>query len=84
MSKRKKRLPAMRQNPVGVRFTQLELVLIEHGWTKQGHKGSHRIWSHPAAERPITLQDCQGEAKPYQVRQVIDAIDKVRASESED
>jgi len=40
-------------------------------------KGSHHIWKTPWKGDPrINLQEVKGRAKPYQVEQVIDALQK--------
>jgi predicted RNA binding protein YcfA (HicA-like mRNA interferase family) len=33
--------------------------------------GSHRIYSHPKISRPFPIQNVGGQAKPYQVRQLL-------------
>jgi hypothetical protein len=38
-------------------------------------RGSHRIFRRPGTPRLLNLQDVRGMAKPYQVRQVLAAID---------
>ena len=38
--------------------------------------GSHRIYSHPAIPELINLQELNGQAKPYQIRQALRLIER--------
>lgn len=38
-------------------------------------RGSHRIYRHHGLGRTLSVQDFRGEAKPYQVRQLISIIE---------
>ncbi len=71
-------LAALRANPANVRFADLCRVAT-HFFGKPRHKGSsHHIWKMPWAGDPrINLQDAGGKAKPYQVRQVLQAIGRL-------
>ena len=37
--------------------------------------GSHHIFSHPQIPKLVNLQDVNGEAKPYQIRQVLGLVE---------
>ena len=67
----------MRRNPKGVRFAELYKV-CEHHFGKPRHQGtSHAVFKTPWAGDPrVNIQDDKGKAKPYQVRQVLAAIEK--------
>lgn len=72
---------AMRQNPTDVRFSDLVKVCDEYfGQGRQS--GSHRIYKTPWPGDPrVNIQECKnGKAKPYQVRQVLNAIDRLEGS----
>jgi hypothetical protein len=71
-------LAEMRGNPANVRFAEVCKVAT-HFFGEPRNKGSsHYIWKMPWAGDPrINLQDAGGKAKPYQVRQVIQAIDRL-------
>lgn len=68
---------AMRRNPNGVRFADLYRV-CEHHFGKPRRQGtSHAVFKTPWAGDPrVNIQDDKGNAKPYQVRQVLAAIEK--------
>ena len=71
-------LAEMRSNPANVRFADVCKV-AGHFFGKPSTKGSsHHVWKMPWAGDPrINLQDAAGKAKPYQVRQVLQAIDRL-------
>jgi len=73
----------LRTNPKGVRFTDLVKICdYFFGPPRQGGT-SHVIYKKPWKGDPrINLQNAKGMAKPYQVRQVIKALEKL--SELED
>jgi hypothetical protein len=68
---------AMKDNPKGVCFADLYKV-CEHHFGKPRHRGtSHAVFKLPWPCDPrVNIQDDKGKAKPYQVRQVLEAIDK--------
>ncbi|HLG57059.1 MAG TPA: type II toxin-antitoxin system HicA family toxin [Vicinamibacterales bacterium] len=51
--------------------------LLEHlGFSNVRTGGSHRIYSHPAIPELVNLQNVRGQAKPYQVRQVLRLVER--------
>ena len=63
-------------NPHNVRFADLCRVAEAFGYRWDRTKGSHHIYEHPHATRPLNLQDCRGEAKPYQIRQFLRDVEE--------
>jgi hypothetical protein len=78
MSKIDKIIQQIRREPNNVRFSDL-LKLCENFFGKPRQSGnSHVIFKTPWLGDPrINIQNDKGKAKPYQVRQVLLAIDKV-------
>ena len=71
----------MNENPKGVRFAELRKI-CEHyfGKPRQGG-GSHCIFKTPWLGDPrVNIQNDKGKAKSYQVRQVLNAIQKLRVN----
>lgn len=65
------------ENPANLRFAELR-KLCEHCFGEPRQAGSHLIFKTPWPGDPrINIQDRQGKAMPYQVRQVLAAIDKL-------
>jgi hypothetical protein len=75
-----KRLAAMRDNPASVSFSGA-LKVAEHYFGEPRKSGSHYVFKMPWAGDPrINLQQAKGGgAKPYQVRQLLAAIDRLAA-----
>ena len=69
----------MRREPASVRFADL-LKVCESLFGKPRQSGSsHVLFKMPWAGDPrINIQNDKGKAKPYQVRQVLLAVDKLR------
>lgn len=67
----------MKQNPVGVRFSDACRV-ADHFFGEPTQKGtSHRVWKMPWPGNPrVNMQDDKGKAKAYQVRQLLEAVER--------
>ena len=68
----------MKENPKGVRFADLAKV-CEHYFGKPRSRGtSHRIYRTPWQGDPrVNIQNAKGQAKAYQVRKVLWAIERI-------
>ena len=68
----------MRRNPKGIRFQDLCKV-CEFYFGEPRQKGSsHRIYKTPWQGDPrVNIQNDKGKAKAYQVRQVLQAIERL-------
>lgn len=75
-----KLLEGMRNNPKGVRFADLCRVCDSY-FGECRNRGSHRIYT-VSNGQPIVIQEGPGgKAKPYQVRQVLQALDDLGPQE---
>jgi hypothetical protein len=84
MATSKKTLEAMRRAPTIVRFADLLKICIEHFWNPRQRGSSHAVLKTPWPGDPrVNIQEAKGKAKAYQVRQVLLAIDKLRAMEAQ-
>lgn len=80
----KKTIEAMRRAPKNVRFADLIKVCVEHFGEPRQRGTSHAVFKTPWLGDPrVNIQNDRGKAKPYQVRQVLLAIDRLDAVESE-
>jgi hypothetical protein len=72
-----KLLNKARANPAGLRFSEVQRLCLMVGMTLDRVSGSHFIYKH---KNPTFIQSLQkmkdGKAKPFQVRQLLDSIDK--------
>ena len=75
-------LSKWRRSQTGVRFADLEKVCrIYFGEPRR--KGSHLVYRTPWQRMPfVNIQNYNGQAKPYQVRQVLKAV-YLKESENE-
>jgi len=68
-------LAEMKRNPKGVRFTDLVKVCDKYFGEPRQSGSSHRVYKTPWQGDPrVNVQNSMGKAKPYQVRQVLQAI----------
>ena len=73
---------AMRANPRNVRFDDLAKVCEHYFGPPRTTAGSHAVFKTPWPGDPrVNIQNDKGKAKPYQVRQVLAAIDKKEADQ---
>jgi hypothetical protein len=78
MTATRKILDQMRHEPTNVRFSDLRKVCESFFGEPRHHGSSHMIFKTPWSGDPrVNIQDANGKAKPYQVKQVLRAIDKL-------
>jgi hypothetical protein len=71
-------LMGMKRSPKNVRFNDLCKVCEKYFEEPRNRAGSHRIYKTPWKGDPrISIQNHKGQAKAYQVKQVLLAIEKV-------
>ena len=70
-------LQRMRSSPQGVRFEDLAKVCEHYFGEPRQSRSSHRVYRTPWPGDPrVNIQDDHGRAKPYQVKQVLAAIER--------
>ncbi|OFV92356.1 MAG: hypothetical protein A3G76_09925 [Acidobacteria bacterium RIFCSPLOWO2_12_FULL_65_11] len=75
--KRRKLLARLVSGAVqNVAFSDLHSLVTGFGFELRGTSGSHHIYSHSAIPELINLQDVNGQAKPYQIRQVLRLVER--------
>jgi hypothetical protein len=68
----------MRANPANVRFSVACKVADAFFGAPTQHGSSHRVWKMPWPGNPrVNMQNDRGKAKAYQVRQLLEAIDRL-------
>ena len=77
MKTRKLLLKAL-NSPQNLRFAELCTLAAAFGYALDRINGSHHIFVHPMATRPLNLQEVAGKAKPYQVKQFLRDIEEFR------
>lgn len=69
--------------PQNVRFTDLRRLAEAFGYCLDRVNGSHHIFTHSRASRPLNLQSVKGMAKAYQVKQFLRDIEEFQLTLSE-
>ena len=72
-SKLLKRIARAQHN---VRFTDALTLAQALGFRLARTEGSHHILIHPMVREPLNLQDVRGQAKPYQVKQLVRLVER--------
>ena len=68
----------MRHKPQGIRFADACRVCDHYFGQPRQRKSSHRVYRTPWPGDPrVNLQNAKGQAKAYQVRQILRAIERL-------
>jgi len=59
-----------------VRFNDMIGLIEAFGFELSRVNGSHHIFKHPDVRELVNLQNANGQAKPYQVRQFLKLVEK--------
>lgn len=71
-------LEKMRTNSAGVRFADLCKACDHYFGSARQASGSHRVYKTPWIGDPrVNIQNSKGQAKAYQVKQVLKAIEQL-------
>ena len=73
---KKKLLKKLLSSAKNVKFSEATALAEAVGFKEDRMKGSHHIFVHPGITQLLNLQEVKGEAKPYQVRQLVKLIEK--------
>lgn len=75
-------LEQMRASVTNVRYADLAKVCDHYFGEPRQQSGSHRVYRTPWPGDPrVNIQNHRGQAKPYQVRQALAAIEKLQKEE---
>ncbi len=85
MAKLEKILDKMRTSVENITFTELCRACDHYFGSPRQTGSSHRVYRTPWQGDPrVNIQDSKGKAKPYQVRQVLKAIERLQDENTED
>ena len=59
-----------------LRFTEAVQLAEAFGFRLSRVRGSHHVFVHPTLRELVNLQEVGGKAKPYQVRQLLDLVER--------
>lgn len=81
MDKCQKLLQKAQRSPKNLRFDELCNLAVCYGWVLKRQSGSHWIYENerlaPEDGRVMNFQSDNGKAKPYQVKQLLNAIENL-------
>lgn len=75
MSKNEKLLAKALKSQKNFKFSDALKLAEIHGFELSRVRGSHHIFKHEELDNLVNLQERNGEAKPYQLKQILDLIE---------
>jgi predicted RNA binding protein YcfA (HicA-like mRNA interferase family) len=85
MAKKRKILEKILAGSKNIRFDDLITLLEALGFQLNRISGSHHIFEHPSLSQPVSVQpDKNGQAKDYQIKQLLKLIEKYDLKLEED
>ena len=74
--KKRKLVKKLLSGSKNIRFTEIARCAEAFGFHLDRINGSHHIYVHPDVPELINLQNVGGKAKPYQVKQLLNLIER--------
>ncbi len=59
-----------------IRFSEIRALAEAYGFHLVRVSGSHHIYAHPEVDELLNFQRVDGQAKPYQVRQLMRVVER--------
>ena len=63
-------------SPQSLRFTEAVMLLEAFGFHLSRVRGSHHIFVHPGIPELVNIQEVNGQAKAYQMRQFLKIVER--------
>ncbi len=82
--KKKKLLQKILVSQRNVSFKDFVSLVEAFGFNLQRITGSHHLYKHPAVTDLLNIQSDGGDAKPYQIKQFLNLIEKYNLTFKED
>jgi len=67
-----------------IRFSEAKTIIEAFGFTLDRISGSHHIFVHRDIPELLNLQNVKGQAKPYQIKQLLKLVEKYNLKLGED
>jgi predicted RNA binding protein YcfA (HicA-like mRNA interferase family) len=74
--KRRKLLEKVLAGSKDIRFNEIVTLVEAFGFHLSRVRGSHHIFVHPQVQELVNLQNVNGKAKPYQIRQFLELVER--------
>ena len=72
---KKKLFQQILNNLKNVKYNDFVIILEAFGFNRTRGEGSHNIYKNEAVKEIINIQNVNGEAKPYQIRQFFSIVE---------
>jgi predicted RNA binding protein YcfA (HicA-like mRNA interferase family) len=82
--KKKKLLQKALTSPNNLRFNDMVTLAEAFGFRLSRSRGSHHIFIHQRVTELLNLQEVKGKAKPYQVNQFLQLVERYALELKED
>ena len=76
MTKKQKLVQKLLSGSKNIRFSEAQAAIEAFGFHLVRIKGSHHIYIHPDVPELINLQNVNGKAKPYQIKQFLEIVER--------
>jgi predicted RNA binding protein YcfA (HicA-like mRNA interferase family) len=76
MAKKKKILEKVLAGSKNIPFNDFILLVEGFGFYLSRVSGSHHIFTHSKVKELVNLQNVKGQAKPYQIKQFMELVEK--------
>jgi HicA toxin of bacterial toxin-antitoxin, len=63
-----------------VAFSDMQRLVEAFGFELRRTSGSHHVYVHPDVRELLNLQNTRGQAKPYQIRQFLQLVERYALS----
>jgi predicted RNA binding protein YcfA (HicA-like mRNA interferase family) len=84
MTKKKKLIQKLLGMSKNISFADAQSALEIFGFKLSRTSGSHYIYVHPQISELVNLQNVNGKAKPYQIRQFLEIIERYNLGQEEE
>jgi hypothetical protein len=74
--KKQKLLKKLLSGSRNIRFSEAVACAEAFGFTLKNISGSHHVFVHPGIPELLNLQNVEGKAKPYQIRQLLQLVEQ--------
>jgi len=73
--KKQKRLRRLLSRRANIRFSEMSKCVEDFGFRLDRISGSHHVFVHPDIPEMLNLQNVNGQAKPYQIKQFLKLVE---------
>lgn len=74
--KKRKILEKVLAGSKNIRFNEMITLVEAFGFRLSRTSGSHHIFIHPEVREMVNLQEVNGKAKPYQIQQFLQLVER--------